>query len=97
MELEPAPGRAPAARSIRDRPDAHWLAVAAVCIGALMGQLDASIVTVALPTLQRSFHASVGSVTWVDSATCWCWWPPSPPWAGSPTCGAANSSTSTAS
>jgi EmrB/QacA subfamily drug resistance transporter len=30
-----------------------------------MGQLDASIVTVALPTLQRSFHASVGAVTWV--------------------------------
>ena len=30
-----------------------------------MGQLDASIVTVALPTLQKSFHTSVGSVTWV--------------------------------
>jgi EmrB/QacA subfamily drug resistance transporter len=52
-------------RSIRERPNAHWLAVAAVCIGALMGQLDASIVTVALPTLQRTFSTSVGSVTWV--------------------------------
>jgi EmrB/QacA subfamily drug resistance transporter len=51
--------------SIRERPRAYWLAVAAVCVGALMGQLDASIVTVALPTLQRSFHSSVGSVTWV--------------------------------
>jgi EmrB/QacA subfamily drug resistance transporter len=51
--------------SIRNRPDAHWLAVAAVCVGALMGQLDASIVTVALPALQKSFHTSVGSVTWV--------------------------------
>ena len=30
-----------------------------------MGQLDASIVTVAFPTLQRVFHASVASVTWV--------------------------------
>src|SRR5580704_13363589 len=50
---------------IRDQPNAHWLAVAAVCVGALMGQLDASIVTVALPSLQHSFHASVGSVTWV--------------------------------
>ena len=39
--------------------------MAAVCIGAFMGQLDASIVTVALPTLQRTFHASVGAVTWV--------------------------------
>jgi EmrB/QacA subfamily drug resistance transporter len=31
-----------------------------------MGQLDASIVTVALPTLQKTFHSSVGSVTWVS-------------------------------
>ena len=46
-------------------PEAFWLAVAAVCIGAFMGQLDASIVTVALPTLQRTFHAGVGAVTWV--------------------------------
>ena len=30
-----------------------------------MGQLDASIVTVALPTLQRTFDASVGAATWV--------------------------------
>ena len=51
--------------SIRRRPNAYWLAVAAVCVGAFMGQLDASIVTVALPTLQRTFHASVGAVTWV--------------------------------
>ena len=50
---------------IRNRPSSFWLAVAAVCIGAFMGQLDASIVTVALPTLQRTFHSSVGAVTWV--------------------------------
>jgi EmrB/QacA subfamily drug resistance transporter len=50
---------------IRRKPNAFWLAVVAVCIGAFMGQLDASIVTVALPTLQRTFHASVGAVTWV--------------------------------
>ncbi len=51
--------------AIRQRPDAYWLAVAAVCVGAFMGQLDASIVTVALPNLQRTFHAGVGAVTWV--------------------------------
>ena len=51
--------------AIRERPDAHWFAVAAVCVGAFMGQLDASIVTVALPTLQRTFGVSVGAVTWV--------------------------------
>ena len=50
---------------IRDRPNAPWFAVAAVCVGAFMGQLDASIVTVALPTLQKTFDASVGAVTWV--------------------------------
>ncbi len=51
--------------SIRTRENAYWLAVGAVCVGAFMGQLDASIVTVALPTLQRTFHASVAAVTWV--------------------------------
>jgi EmrB/QacA subfamily drug resistance transporter len=51
--------------SIRSRENAYWLAVGAVCVGAFMGQLDASIVTVALPTLQRTFDASVGAVTWV--------------------------------
>ena len=50
---------------IRNRPGAFWLTVAAVCVGAFMGQLDASIVTVALPTLQRTFHVGVGEVTWV--------------------------------
>jgi EmrB/QacA subfamily drug resistance transporter len=50
---------------IRERPNAPWFAVAAVCVGAFMGQLDASIVTVALPTLQETFDASVGAVTWV--------------------------------
>ncbi len=47
------------------RPGACWLVVVTVCIGAFMSQLDASIVTMAFPTLQRSFHASLGSVTWV--------------------------------
>ena len=51
--------------SIRSRKNAYWLAVGAVCVGAFMGQLDASIVTVALPTLQRTFQTSVGAVTWV--------------------------------
>ncbi|HEY3940874.1 MAG TPA: DHA2 family efflux MFS transporter permease subunit [Acidimicrobiales bacterium] len=44
---------------------APWFVVATVCVGAFMGQLDASIVTLALPSLQHTFHASVGAVTWV--------------------------------
>ena len=55
-------------QSIRQHPRAHWFAVATVCIGAFMGQLDASIVTLALPTMQREFHASLGSVEWVALA-----------------------------
>ncbi|HVC70259.1 MAG TPA: MFS transporter [Acidimicrobiales bacterium] len=50
---------------LRRRPTAHYYALAAVCVGAFMGQLDASIVTIAFPTFQRAFHASVESVTWV--------------------------------
>jgi EmrB/QacA subfamily drug resistance transporter len=50
---------------VRDRPDAEWLAVGTVCIGAFMGQLDASIVTVAYPTLHGAFHVGLGAVTWV--------------------------------
>ena len=62
QRLVTEPPRPPA---ISRRPGAPWLAVAAVCVGAFMGQLDASIVTLALPTLQRTFHASLGAVTWV--------------------------------
>jgi EmrB/QacA subfamily drug resistance transporter len=50
---------------IRESHNAQWFAVATVCIGAFMGQLDASIVTLAFPALQRSFGANVESVTWV--------------------------------
>jgi MFS family permease len=39
--------------------------VATVCIGAFMGQLDASIVTIALPRIGHDLHASVGAVEWV--------------------------------
>jgi EmrB/QacA subfamily drug resistance transporter len=50
---------------IRQRPDAHWLVVGTVCIGAFMGQLDASIVTLAFPALRQDFSASIGAVEWV--------------------------------
>ena len=51
--------------SVAARPNAYWLVLATVCIGAFMNQLDASIVTVAFPTLQRTFHADLGAVAWV--------------------------------
>ena len=51
---------------IRNSSRAPWLAVGTVCIGAFMGQLDASIVTVALPSLRADLHASLGAVEWVS-------------------------------
>ncbi len=51
--------------SIASWPHAYWLVLVTICIGAFMNQLDASIVTVAFPTLQHSFHAGLGAVTWV--------------------------------
>lgn len=60
MLLEPA-----RPRSIASHPQAYWLAVATVCVGAFMGQLDASIVSLAFPTLAREFDATLGAVQWV--------------------------------
>jgi EmrB/QacA subfamily drug resistance transporter len=53
---------------VRSSPRAYWYVVATVCIGAFMGQLDASIVTLALPQLGRELHAGVGAVEWVALA-----------------------------
>ena len=53
---------------MRASPRAHWFVVGTVCIGAFMGQLDASIVTLALPSIGRELHVSVGAVEWVALA-----------------------------
>jgi EmrB/QacA subfamily drug resistance transporter len=58
--------RRPAA--VRESPHAHWYAVATVCIGAFMGQLDASIVTLALPRLGSDLNVGAGAVEWVALA-----------------------------
>jgi MFS family permease len=73
-EGPPAPSRYQLLREVqrptwlRERPLAPWLAVVAVGFGALMSQVDASIVTLAYPTLQRHFDVSVGAVSWVGLA-----------------------------
>jgi MFS family permease len=59
---------APRPARVRNSPRAAWLAVASVCVGAFMGQLDASIVTVALPRIGTDLHAGVGAVEWVSLA-----------------------------
>ncbi|GAB2815079.1 MFS transporter [Lentzea nigeriaca] len=43
---------------IARRSYAPWLVIATVCFGAFMGQLDASIVTLAFPAMSDHFHAN---------------------------------------
>jgi len=57
----PVPVEAPAARSERRR----WIALAVLCLGQLMMVLDATIVNVALPSIQRDLHFSQSNLTWV--------------------------------
>ncbi len=59
------PRRPPA---VRESARAHWYVIATVCVGAFMGQLDASIVTLALPRLGHDLSAGIGMVEWVALA-----------------------------
>src|SRR5579871_3543472 len=56
----------PRPERVRSHPLAPWLVVATVSIGAFMGQLDASIVALALPHIGSAFHATPGVVVWVS-------------------------------
>jgi EmrB/QacA subfamily drug resistance transporter len=53
---------------LASRPYYAWLVVGTVCIGAFMGQLDASIAQLVLPTLETVFVAPLSSVEWVALA-----------------------------
>jgi EmrB/QacA subfamily drug resistance transporter len=46
----------------------RWIALFVVCLAMLMNVLDASIVNVALPTIQRSLHISQANLTWIINA-----------------------------
>jgi EmrB/QacA subfamily drug resistance transporter len=50
------------------RPWYPWLVVGITCIGGFIGQLDASIVQLALPTFERQFDANLDAVSWVAIA-----------------------------
>ncbi|MBN8248912.1 MAG: MFS transporter [Verrucomicrobia bacterium] len=58
--LEPAPPE-----WVARRPEYVWLVVGTTCIGAFIGQLDASIVQLALPALEHEFRCGLGSASWV--------------------------------
>src|SRR5882672_1599886 len=53
-------------RVVREHRRAPWFAVATVCFGAFMGQLDASIVTLAFPAMQHQFGAGLAAIQWVS-------------------------------
>lgn len=53
---------------VREHRHAPWFAIGTVCFGAFMGQLDASIVTLAFPALQRQFGTSLAAIQWVSLA-----------------------------
>jgi EmrB/QacA subfamily drug resistance transporter len=54
--------------SLTQLPFYSWLIVGTVCVGAFLGQLDASIAGLVLPTLEETFSAPVASVSWVAIA-----------------------------
>src|SRR6516164_11185458 len=58
MNLIPAP--APERR--------RWASLIVVCLAQLMIVLDATIVNVALPSIQRDLHFTQGNLTWVVNA-----------------------------
>ncbi|HEY4451116.1 MAG TPA: MFS transporter [Solirubrobacteraceae bacterium] len=62
-----ATGSAPvvAAEPPSHRDRRRWLALAVLCLGQLMMVLDATIVNVALPSIQHDLHFTQSNLTWV--------------------------------
>jgi EmrB/QacA subfamily drug resistance transporter len=58
-------GEPPPAAILARQPYYEWLIVGVTCIGAFIGQLDGSIVQLALPALTEVFDRSVDDVRWV--------------------------------
>lgn len=58
----------PPARILARGPHYRWLVVGTVCVGAFMGQLDASIAQLVLPALERDFHQHLSAISWVAVA-----------------------------
>ncbi|MGH3378013.1 MAG: MFS transporter, partial [Actinoallomurus sp.] len=59
-----------ARRTRRSEPDGRrrWFALALLCVAGFMVILDAQIVTVAVPSIERGLHLSAGAVQWVLTA-----------------------------
>jgi EmrB/QacA subfamily drug resistance transporter len=58
-------GSADAGEPSRSTERRRWIALAVLCLGQLMMVLDATIVNVALPSIQRDLHFTQQNLTWV--------------------------------
>lgn len=66
--LPPVFAESPPLARLAGWPAYRWLVVGTVCVGAFLGQLDASVAGLVLPTLEEVFGAPVASVEWVALA-----------------------------
>jgi EmrB/QacA subfamily drug resistance transporter len=60
-----SPSVAESSELARRRERRRWIALGVLCLGQLMMVLDATIVNVALPSIQHELHFSQGNLTWV--------------------------------
>ncbi len=51
-----------------DRKTDRWIVLAITCVGALMGPLDSTIVSVSLPTISQSLHMDYATSIWIPTA-----------------------------
>jgi EmrB/QacA subfamily drug resistance transporter len=51
--------------TLRSAAARRWVALVILCVGQLMIVLDATVVNVALPSIQRDLHADQASLAWV--------------------------------
>ncbi|HYK68208.1 MAG TPA: MFS transporter [Streptosporangiaceae bacterium] len=59
---------ATASTAVARRQGNKWWTLAAVCLGTFMLLLDITIVTVALPDIQRALHSSFSDLQWIVDA-----------------------------
>ena len=62
---EQAAGQTSAQKAASKRERRRWIALGVLCLGQLMMVLDATIVNVALPSIQRELHFTQANLTWV--------------------------------
>src|SRR5919109_573844 len=51
-----------------NRTDSRWISLIVLCVGVLMIVLDATVVNVALPSIQQDLDFSTSSLAWVVNA-----------------------------